>query len=72
MVGVENFEISTYWLKASYSASELHTQKSHNKKILNKGVGRDTVISTDSNTTMEYQHVYISQASHHTETHGRH
>lgn len=25
LVRVENFEISTYWLKASYSASELHT-----------------------------------------------
>ena len=26
MVGVENFEISTYRLKARYSASELHTR----------------------------------------------
>ncbi len=26
LVGVENFEISTYWLKASYSSSELHPQ----------------------------------------------
>ena len=30
MVGVENFEISTYRLKARYSASELHTRL-HNK-----------------------------------------
>jgi hypothetical protein len=33
LVGVENFEISTSMLKASCSASELHTQKSHNKFV---------------------------------------
>ena len=33
MVGVENFEISTYWLKASYSASELHAIKTRANSI---------------------------------------